>query len=363
MKSIKSLKIKILGIILVAVLMSIFQSYLFAQSPEQMSYQAVIHDSEGELVEEDVVNMRISIIRGSEQGPVVYEEYHSPETNLNGLVSIIIGMGEGNSGDFSAIDWGTDKFFIRSEIDLEGSGSYILAITNQMLSVPYALYAKSSGDGNLEAGEFLTVVGNGSITDPYIVGIDTSIFTPKKEVHYVGEQYGGGIVFFVYDEGQHGLIAYNRLTNTYPFADEGVSLNNSNVSMINGEQNTADIISSGGATADFGNGNILTAAGVCNNMNVRGFSDWYLPSYREMALLASQDILLYKVGGNGYDFADAPNSKLYWTSTHIGNAAIKFDFNGDKQGCTTFPCDLNQDLNPPLAEGWRKFNVAPIRSF
>lgn len=25
--------------------------------------------------------------------------------------------------------------------------------------------------------------------------------------HYVGELYGGGIVYFVYDKGQHGLIA------------------------------------------------------------------------------------------------------------------------------------------------------------
>ena len=26
-------------------------------------------------------------------------------------------------------------------------------------------------------------------------------------VHFIGESYGGGIVFYVYDNGQHGLIA------------------------------------------------------------------------------------------------------------------------------------------------------------
>lgn len=113
---------------------------VFAQSPEKMSYQAVIRNSSNALVTNQAVGMRISILQGSPTGTVVYTETQKPTTNANGLVSIEIGGGAG----FSAIDWANDTYFIKTETDPTGGTNYTITGTSQLLSVPYALHAKTA---------------------------------------------------------------------------------------------------------------------------------------------------------------------------------------------------------------------------
>jgi len=121
---------------------------LFAQAPEKMSYQAVIRKSNGDLVINKNVSIRISILQGSGTGTAVYSETHAPTTNANGLVSLAIGTGTGKTGIFSAINWGSSgPYFIKTETDPDGGTSYTISGTTELLSVPYALYAKSSGNG------------------------------------------------------------------------------------------------------------------------------------------------------------------------------------------------------------------------
>ena len=113
---------------------------LWAQSPEKMSYQAVIRDSEDILITNAQVGMQISILQGSTNGTVVYSETQAPTTNTNGLVSIEIGGGTG----FSTIDWASGIYFIKSETDPSGGTNYSITGTSQLLSVPYALHAKTA---------------------------------------------------------------------------------------------------------------------------------------------------------------------------------------------------------------------------
>ncbi len=112
-----------------------------AQAPEKMSYQAVIRNSSDALVTNTQIGMQISILQGSASGTVVYTETQTPGTNANGLVSIEIGSG----ADFSAIDWANDIYFIKTETDPTGGTNYTITGTSQLLSIPYALYAKTSG--------------------------------------------------------------------------------------------------------------------------------------------------------------------------------------------------------------------------
>lgn len=121
----------------------------FAQVPEKMSYQAVIRDASDALVASTGVGMQVSILEGSATGTPVYVETHTPTTNVNGLVSIEVGDGTVVSGDFTTIDWGGDSFWIKIETDPTGGTSYTITGTSQLLSVPYALYAKNADvDGN-----------------------------------------------------------------------------------------------------------------------------------------------------------------------------------------------------------------------
>jgi|SRR5690554_849480 len=126
--------------VLIFTLTLLLNTSLWAQTPEKMSYQAVIRDGNAELVTETQVGMQISILKGSANGTTVYTETQSPTTNVNGLISIEIGGGAG----FDSIDWSNDIYFIKTETDPTGGTSYSITGISQLLSTPYALHAKSA---------------------------------------------------------------------------------------------------------------------------------------------------------------------------------------------------------------------------
>ena len=115
----------------------------WAQSPEKMSYQAVVRDVSDALVQSQAVGMQISILQGSASGTAVYSETQTATTNVNGLVSIEIGAGT-TSDDFTTIDWATGTYFIKTETDPTGGTNYSITGTSQLLSVPYALQATTA---------------------------------------------------------------------------------------------------------------------------------------------------------------------------------------------------------------------------
>ncbi|MCO6175840.1 hypothetical protein NHF50_12375 [Flavobacterium sp. NRK F10] len=123
----------------------LFSLTILAQAPEKMSYQAVIRDSGDALLVSTTVGMQISILQGSSTGTAVYVETQTPTTNANGLISIEVGNGTVVSGDFTTIDWSTGSYYIQTEIDPAGGTSYTISGASQLLSVPYALFAKNSG--------------------------------------------------------------------------------------------------------------------------------------------------------------------------------------------------------------------------
>jgi len=117
---------------------------LWAQTPEKMSYQAVVRDASNNLVTSKAVGMQISILQGSATGTAVYAETQAPTANANGLVSLEIGSGIVVSGTFSSIDWSNGPFFIQTETDPIGGTTYTITGTSQLMSVPYALHAKTA---------------------------------------------------------------------------------------------------------------------------------------------------------------------------------------------------------------------------
>ncbi len=156
--------------IIIAIMFMLFSLFSFAQTPEKLSYQAVVRDAENNLVTNRPIGIQISILQGSSSGTPTYIEQHNPTTNSNGLVSIDIGTGLIISGDFASIDWGTNSYFLKTESDLDGGTNYTIEGTSQLLSVPYALHAKSAKNCNSlwteNNGEIYYNLGN--------VGIGTS---------------------------------------------------------------------------------------------------------------------------------------------------------------------------------------------
>ena len=129
---------------------------VFAQTPEKMSYQAIVRDGSNNLLTSKAVGMQISVLKGSVTGSAVYVETQKPKTNVNGLVSIQIGSGIVQSGTFSVIDWVNGPYFIKTETDPTGGTNYTISGTSQLMSVPYALHAKTAE----------TITGTITETDP-----------------------------------------------------------------------------------------------------------------------------------------------------------------------------------------------------
>lgn len=116
-----------------------------AQAPNKMSYQAVIRDNSGNLLQTATVGMRISVLQGSSSGTPVYVETHTPTTNANGLATLEIGGGTPVTGTVGGIDWSQGPYFIQTETDPAGGTNYTIAGSSELLSVPYALYSANGG--------------------------------------------------------------------------------------------------------------------------------------------------------------------------------------------------------------------------
>jgi hypothetical protein len=309
-----------------------------------------VRDAVGNPLVTQAVSFRFTIIKGTPIGADVFQEIHNVTTDDFGAVSLVINNGTGKVGVFENIDWGADSYFLKVELDKTGGSSYTDMGTTQLLSVPYALYSKTaangfSGDYNdlinkpitngsetrITYGNNLTVTGSGTIEDPYII---------NERIHFVGESYGGGIVFYVYDNGRHGLIVaitdqdpgiewYNgtkRYTNT---TGDGVGAGAMNTTLIIALQ-----------TNDNQTGNFAAKACADYSVTVNGitYGDWYLPSKHELDLLFLQ---MNVVGGFG--------SEYYWSSTELSSISA---------WCQSFINGRQYNLNKSYPYG-----VRAIRAF
>jgi len=165
---------------------------LSAQSPEKFNYQAVARDASGNVLASQAVTFRISILQTTSDGTAVYVETHSTTTNAFGQVSLIIGGGTPVSGTFSSIGWGSDLFFLKTEMDAAGGTEYTHMGTTQLLSVPYALYAKSAASGG-------TVYSAGTGID--ITG--TTIANTEPNATHTGDATGSEVLTVVKLQGRN----------------------------------------------------------------------------------------------------------------------------------------------------------------
>ena len=127
--------------------------------PQAFSFKATIVSSNGAIVASKTVAIRLSILKNNTNGISVFTETFLPKTNVYGQVDIIIGNGTRVSGNFSTIEWSNDKYFLKVEVDVKGGRNYTLMSVTQLLSVPYAMYAKTAGG----------ITGGITETDPVFV--------------------------------------------------------------------------------------------------------------------------------------------------------------------------------------------------
>jgi len=113
-----------------------------------LNYQAIVHNASGVAVSSQEISIKFSILTGNPSGPVVYSEIHQVTTGQSGLISLAIGEGKEVYGNFEAIKWNSDNYFLKVEIDLSGGSSYIDIGTTQLLSIPNELPAKTTKESS-----------------------------------------------------------------------------------------------------------------------------------------------------------------------------------------------------------------------
>jgi hypothetical protein len=123
---------------------------VFSQVPQGVGYQAVATDLNGVELINQAISIQASVISSSATGTIEWQETHNTSTDTFGLFNLTIGQGtstgNGAQTSFADISWGTNTHFLKIEMDVLGGTNYSFMGTNQMMSVPYALYAESSGD-------------------------------------------------------------------------------------------------------------------------------------------------------------------------------------------------------------------------
>jgi len=117
---------------------------LSAQAPQGFKYQAVVRNNSGEIIANQAIGLKISILEETISGTVVYSETHNLQSNAYGLINAVVGQGMVVTGQFTSIPWDGNVYFIEVAIDTEGGTNYEVMGTTQLFAVPYALHATNA---------------------------------------------------------------------------------------------------------------------------------------------------------------------------------------------------------------------------
>ncbi|MGB5437084.1 MAG: hypothetical protein WBM98_14410 [Maribacter sp.] len=398
----------------------------FAQAPEKFKYQAIITDNKDFPVRNKTIGLQISVLQNDLNGTIVYQETFTARTNNSGLVNLEIGTGNITSGIFSDINWGVGPFFLGIAIDTKGGTNYINMGASQLLSVPYALYAKyaenmeggdndptneielpetanendiltfngtawvalANPDGdptneielpevNGSEGQVLTTNGEGvvswqtpveaaqnlstvltegndgganqikNIADPtdaqdaatkaYVDALDATLASMAARIAtlesggptgpiQIGDNYQGGIVFYIFQFGDedyvqyetHGLIAAPTDQSTgiqwYNGSFPGSVVGTTGTALGTGQANTLKIVNVLGAGS--------YAAMLCANYDDGIYTDWFLPSTDELNLM-------YLNIGPG---AVGPNNNIGGFSVALADSGVYYSSSEANQG-------------------------------
>ena len=174
------MKTKIICLSLILLIMSLFCINGLAQAPEGFVYQAEVVNDKGRVLSNTSVDLKISILGSENVGDVEwYREYIGLISDKFGMITVTVGD-EDEIGTFKDINWGVGSYYLYVQIDL-GKGWVPMADPVKLMSVPYALYAKSAG-GTGPAGPE---------TDPVFTAHPAGTITATDITHW-NTAYGWG---------------------------------------------------------------------------------------------------------------------------------------------------------------------------
>jgi hypothetical protein len=222
------------------------------QAPQFIPYQAVARDAAGLVVPNQTIGLRFTIHDQTIAGPAVWQEAQTIVSNAMGLLVLNLGANQ----SLAAVDWSNGLKFLQVEMDITGETNYSDMGTQQMMSVPYALFAGQAGQANQVGGSSLNL----------------------------GDSHEGGVVVYLDQTGQHGLVMADSV-----FSADGMILGyrglvgggsfwvDTDVSIGSGDINTESLF----AVMSY----VPTTTSLLSyvvNSNYGGHDDWFIPSRDEL---------------------------------------------------------------------------------
>jgi hypothetical protein len=276
---------------------------LFAQVPQTMSYQCVVRNSSGVLVTNQSVSVRISILQGTANGTVVYQEIYNPrpQTNANGLINLEIGGGSVITGTLSAINWAAGPFFLKTETDPSGGTNYTISGTSQLLSVPYAMFSETAHTADY----------NNLTNLP-----DLSGYQPFIDAGTTSQYLRGDKSWQTLNKGTIGLGSVeNTALSTWTGSNHITTLG----TVVNGVWNAGAITSSGTIS-----GSAIVKSGGTGSQFLKADgsvdANTYLTAIREVTdeFIISSELTVFELSQTPSSYS---NVKMYINGVRISNSA------------------------------------------
>lgn len=188
-----------------------------AQVPQAISYQAIARQASGAILSSQSIGVKFNIYQNSATGTLVYSESHSTSTNSFGLFSLSIGGGTSTFGTFALINWGAGPYWVETLIDPAGGTSYSSIGAQQLMSVPYALYAEKSG--------------NASVTPTLSINLPNAVSNPATGIYNISvPSYSAGNGISI----SSGVISNTAIsiTPTLSVSGNSISINPGNTQLL-----------------------------------------------------------------------------------------------------------------------------------
>lgn len=226
-------------------------------------YRGVAYAPSGNILVSSTIHVKLSFLQSAPDGPVVYEEMHTPVTDARGNYQLNVGRGNVLSGKTSAINLYTGEYYLQIGVDAYGNNEYRTIGVMPLLKAPQPAQADSTG---------------------------------QKFEFALGEEIGGGIVFHRWKDAngaEHGLVV--SLNDLEYVHDWEAQFARSNDKAESASTPRKPATAGGWTSLSSSNNNnnskteteqsLTPAAKVCRDYKRGGFTDWYLPSVDELRLL------------------------------------------------------------------------------
>ena len=370
------------NLLLLIILLAVHGTVI-SQVPQAMNYQAIARDGSGNPLQ----NRNISVLFTIEDGVnPVYQETQTAITNQFGLFAVKIGEGTVVFGSFAGITWSTGNKGLLVQYDPNGGTNYLSMGETQLISVPYALYAETSGgtstpgatgatgnngtngvtgatgatgnngtNGATGATGAISITGTGIVTvtsgvlnTPGLLSGDVTSTAPGLVTTVVGinntnlaglasgklwNTTATGVPSIAHEIGdlyQGGIIVsvwevggvQHGLIASLVDISTSSAWSNVTTTLI-GATAQNQTIGSGNATAIMAQtGATSGAAFLCHSYAGGGYTDWYLPAIWELQQCYNSAMIVNTVLGNTNGFQFVG----YWSSTESGSGSAWFEY-------------------------------------